>query len=100
MYRPAPHFVGAKPSRNFFGRAVGERECADALRIETGVAETLNAGGEAERLSRARTCHHEHRPERGFDRATLLLMWDKSHFVIWFANPGEPTPGVLALERQ
>src|SRR5437868_1070691 len=62
-----------QPDGDLFGRTIGERDGADALRCEpSGVDEMVDPGDEAERLPGAGSRHHEDGTERRFDGEALL----------------------------
>src|SRR5207237_270395 len=95
--RPARHRLGFVPQRllepagDLFGGAIGERDGADAARIDTGADEMLDPSDQAVRLAGARPCNDEHGAEGRFDRATLLRQGGESHeaIILQFQSAGK-----------
>src|SRR3989449_9407048 len=69
----------AQAQRDLFGRAIGECDSADAVRIDTGGDEMLDSGDETEGLAGTRSGDDKDRADARFYRATLLGQGSEAH---------------------
>src|SRR5258705_6500524 len=76
--RPESHGVGLvpqrllEPHRDLFSGTIGERDGADAMRIDAGVDEMLNARDQAEGLAGTRPRDDEHGAHRSVNGKALI----------------------------
>ena len=75
----SPANIVPQARRDFLGGAVGERDGADAVRIEPLIDEMLDSRNEAERLAGARPGDDQHRAEWRLYGAPLLGERDELH---------------------
>ena len=68
-----------QPGGNFLGGAIGERDGANAVRIDAAGDEVLDSGDEAEGLAGAGTRDDEDRAHRRFDGAALVGKGGERH---------------------